>query len=71
MNLPGMKKKSKERLRIDENDSFRLVKTELLNVNGMYKLGVIRNLNWTCVKSFYNFLLERIKYQFIPLPHSR
>lgn len=35
MNLPGLKKKSKERLRLDENDVLRLIRTELLNVNGM------------------------------------
>ena len=38
MNLPGMKKKSKERLRLDENDVLRLIRTELLNVNGMFEV---------------------------------
>ena len=40
MILPGMKKKSKERLRLDENDVLRLIKTELLNVNGMCCVNV-------------------------------
>lgn len=43
MNLPGMKKKSKERLRIDENDILRLIKTELLNVNGVTCLATLDN----------------------------
>ncbi|KAI6658550.1 Lethal(2) giant larvae protein-like protein 1 isoform X2 [Oopsacas minuta] len=41
MNLPGMKKKSKERLRIDENDDLRLIRTELLSVNGVMCLTTL------------------------------